>query len=61
MKQLLIKLRPTIEIGSEVAVVSFHQFLNCWQKLRVVPISPVMAREHTTTGNNIEVKKETRD
>lgn len=28
---IIIKLTPTIEIRPEVAVVSFHQLLNCWQ------------------------------
>lgn len=52
MKQSLIELIPTIEVRSEVAVVSFHQLLNCRLKLRVVPFSPVVTRVHTTTDNN---------
>lgn len=57
IKQFLIKPHPTIKIGPEVAVVSFHQPLNCWLKLGVIPLSPVMAWEHTTTDNNREMKK----
>lgn len=44
--KLHVKRIPTIEIRSEVAVVSFHQLLDRWQKLRVVPISPVVSRIH---------------
>ena len=46
--------QPTIEIRPEVAIVSFHEFLNCWLKLRVIPLTPLVAREHATTDKRRE-------
>lgn len=40
---------PTIEIGSEVAVVSFHQLLDGRQQLGVIPVAPVVAGMHAAS------------
>lgn len=44
-----LKCIPTIEIGSEVAVVSFHQLLDGGQQLGVVPVAPVVAGMHAAS------------
>lgn len=45
-----LKRIPTIEIGSEVAVVSLHQLLDGGQQLRVVPLAPVVAGMHAASA-----------
>lgn len=59
--KLIINCIPTIEIRPEVAVVSLHQLLNCWQKLRVIPFTPVVAGIHATTDNNVGKRNKTGD
>lgn len=39
----------TVEVGSEVAVVAFHQFLDCGLKVRAIPFTPVVVVSHTST------------
>lgn len=54
LKNKCLEQLHTIEIRSEVAVIAFHELLYCWQKLGVVPFTPVVAMECTAPDKSRE-------